>query len=40
LPALGLPGRDQSLPVVSNNLPWSFLFVLVLAGAVLLTAFA
>jgi hypothetical protein len=33
-------GRDQSPAGGSNNLPWSFLFVPVLAGAVLLAAFA
>jgi CBS-domain-containing membrane protein len=32
--------RHQSPAVVSNNLPWSFLFAPVLAGAVLLAAFA
>jgi CBS-domain-containing membrane protein len=34
------PAGINPLLVVSNNLPWSFLFVPVLAGAVLLTAFA
>jgi CBS-domain-containing membrane protein len=34
------PAGINPLLVVSNSLPWSFLFVPVLAGAVLLTAFA
>jgi CBS-domain-containing membrane protein len=34
------PAGINPLLVVSNNLPWSFLFAPVLAGAVLLTAFA
>ena len=34
------PAGINPLLVVSNNLPWSFLLVPVLAGAVLLTAFA
>ena len=34
------PAGINPLLVVSNNLPWSFLFVPVLAGALLLTAFA
>jgi len=34
------PAGINPLLVVSNNLPWSFLFVPVLAGAMLLTAFA
>jgi CBS-domain-containing membrane protein len=34
------PAGIKPLLVVSNNLPWSFLFAPVLAGAVLLTAFA
>jgi len=36
----GFAARINPLLVVSNNLPWSFLFVPVLAGAMLLTAFA
>jgi CBS-domain-containing membrane protein len=35
-----LPAGINPLLVVSNGLPWSFLFVPVLAGAVLLAAFA
>jgi CBS-domain-containing membrane protein len=34
------PAGINPLLVVSNNLPWSFLFAPVLAGALLLTAFA
>jgi CBS-domain-containing membrane protein len=34
------PAGINPLLVVSNNLPWTFLFAPVLAGAVLLTAFA
>src|SRR6202158_1301184 len=34
------PAGINPLLVVSNNLPWSFLFAPVLAGAVLLTVFA
>ena len=34
------PAGINPLLVVANNLPWSFLFAPVLAGAVLLTAFA
>jgi CBS-domain-containing membrane protein len=34
------PAGINPLLVVSNNLPWSFLFAPVLAGAMLLTAFA
>jgi len=34
------PAGINPLLVVSGNLPWTFLFVPVLAGAVLLTAFA
>lgn len=34
------PAGINPLLVVSNNLSWSFLFVPVLAGALLLTAFA
>ena len=34
------PAGINPLLVVSNNLPWSFLFAPVLAGAALLTAFA
>jgi CBS-domain-containing membrane protein len=34
------PAGINPLLVVSSNLPWTFLFVPVLAGAVLLTAFA
>ncbi|HYV29578.1 MAG TPA: HPP family protein [Candidatus Binatia bacterium] len=34
------PAGINPLLVVSNNLPWSFLFAPVLAGAVLLAAFA
>ena len=34
------PAGINPLLVISNNLPWSFLFVPVLAGALLLTAFA
>ena len=34
------PAGINPLLIVSNNLPWSFLLVPVLAGAVLLTAFA
>ena len=34
------PAGINPLLVVSNNLPWSFLFVPVLAGALLLAAFA
>lgn len=34
------PAGINPLLVVSNNLPWTFLFVPVLAGAVLLAAFA
>src|SRR5262245_37266807 len=34
------PAGISPMLVVSNNLPWSFLFVPVLAGALLLTAFA
>ena len=34
------PAGINPLLVVSNNLPWSFLFAPVLAGAVLLTTFA
>src|SRR6266480_7053922 len=34
------PAGINPLLVVSNSLPWSFLFAPVLAGAVLLTAFA
>jgi len=34
------PAGINPLLVVSNNLPWSFLFAPVLVGAVLLTAFA
>jgi len=34
------PAGINHLLVVSNNLPWSFLFAPVLAGAVLLAAFA
>lgn len=34
------PAGINPLLVVTNNLPWSFLFAPVLAGAVLLTAFA
>jgi CBS-domain-containing membrane protein len=39
-PALSPPVGINPLLVASNNLPWSFLLVPVLAGAVLLTAFA
>src|SRR5437660_4437477 len=34
------PAGINPLLVISNNLPWSFLFAPVLAGALLLTAFA
>jgi CBS-domain-containing membrane protein len=34
------PAGINPLLVITNNLPWSFLFAPVLAGAVLLTAFA
>jgi CBS-domain-containing membrane protein len=34
------PARINPLLVITNNLPWWFLFAPVLAGAVLLTAFA
>ena len=34
------PAGINPLLVISNNMPWSFLFVPVLAGALLLTAFA
>jgi CBS-domain-containing membrane protein len=34
------PAGINPLLVVSNNLPWSFLFVPVLVGALLLAAFA
>jgi hypothetical protein len=34
------PARINPLLVVSNNPPWSFLFAPLLAGAMLLTAFA
>ena len=34
------PAGINPLLVVSNNLPWTFLFAPVLAGALLLTAFA
>jgi CBS-domain-containing membrane protein len=38
--AIRRQGSINPLLVVSNNFPWSFLFAPVLAGAVLLTAFA
>lgn len=34
------PAGINPLLVISNNLPWSFLFVPVLAGALLLAGFA
>jgi hypothetical protein len=35
-----LPAGNNPLLVLSNNLPWSYLFAPVLAGALLSTAFA